>query len=215
MTKAIEIQSELDKTQSRIAELEMERERQTAAVAATEKAFIDGTADVAKLNDAQGKLSLFERTIESLKSTFEKLKSAFENQSEAEARREQIKKMTAAANEVQAGVIQYLETRSEFHTVVSDYAEKLVKQASGYQNKQAEYQSIVEQLKPTAAEIQETNLDQRTRTMAAARYFNHAPLEYGEVIALAERLLAAKLNKAAQAKRTAVYNARKTENATV
>jgi hypothetical protein len=34
MKKAIEIKSEIDKTQSRIAELEMERERQTVAVVA-------------------------------------------------------------------------------------------------------------------------------------------------------------------------------------
>jgi uncharacterized phage infection (PIP) family protein YhgE len=209
------IKSEIDKTDSRIAELEMELERQTASVQATEKAFIDGTADAAKLNDAQGKLSLYERTIESLRATYQKLKSAFETQSAQERRAELLKQMAAAANEVEAGVNQYLETRSEFHTVVSDYAEKLVKRASAYQKKQAEYQSIVSELKPTAAEIQESGLDQKTRTMAAATYFNHEPLEYGEVISRAENQLAAKLNRAAQAKRTAAYHAGKTENATV
>jgi hypothetical protein len=215
MKKALEIGFEIDKTGSRIAELEMERERQTVAVAATEKAFIDGTADAAKLNDAQGKLSLYERTIGSLRETFEKLKSAFENQSAQESRAELLKQMADAANQVQPLVDAYLSTRLEFHGIVSDYAEKLVRQASAYQTKQAQYQSIVSQLEPTGGEIQESGLDQKTRTMAAATYFNHPSTgNFDEPVALAEKLLAAKLNRAAQDKRQAESRARTMERQT-
>ncbi len=50
--------------------------------------------------------------------------------------------------------------------------------------------------------------------MAAATYFNHPPMgTFTEAVAVAEKLLAAKLNRAAQAKRMAEYNAGKTENA--
>ncbi len=211
--KALEIKSELDKTQSRIAELEMERERQTVAVEATEKAFIDGTADVAKLNDAQGKLSLYERTIESLRATYQRLKTAFENQSEAEARREQIKKMTAAANDVEPLVNDYLQTRNEFNDVVSKYAETLINKATAYRNKQAEYQSIIRELKPTGAEIQESRLEQKTLTMAATSHINHPPMgTFTEAVALAENLLAAKLNRIAQAERTAKFNEERETN---
>ena len=208
--KALEIKSELDKTKLRIAELEMERERQTVAVEATEKAFIGGTADVAKLNDAQGKLSLYERTIESLRATYQRLKSAFENQSEAEARREQIKKMTAAANDVEPFLNDYLQTRNEFNNVVSKYAETLINKATAYRNKQVEFQAINAQLEPPAnnSEIQ---ISDTARRLASATYFNHPPLEYSEVIGLAENQLAAKINKAAQAKRQAEYNARRIE----
>lgn len=208
--KALEIKSELDKTHSRIAELEMERERQTVAVEATEKAFIDGKADVAKLNDAQGKLSLYERTIESLRATYQRLKSAFENQSEAEARREQIKKMTAAANDVEPLLNDYLQTRNEFNDVVSKYAETLINKATAYRNKQAEYQAINAQLEPPATKS-EIQISDTARRLASATYFNHPPLEYSEVIALAENQIAAKINKAAQAKRQAEYNARRIE----
>jgi hypothetical protein len=48
--------------------------------------------------------------------------------------------------------------------------------------------------------------------MAATTYFNHPPIEYGEVIAQAENLLAAKINRAAAAKRTAEYNAERAAN---
>ncbi len=213
MTKAIEIQSELDKTQSRIAELEMELERQTVAVAATEKAFIDGTADAAKLNDAQGKLSLFERTIESLKSTFEKLKSAFEKQSAQEGRAGLIQQMTAAANDVEPLLNDYLQTRIEFNDVVSKYAETLINKANAYQTKQAQFQSINAELKPPASNS-EIQIGDTARRLASATYFNHAPLEYGEVISRAENQLAAKINKVERAKRQAEYNARTMERQT-
>ncbi len=52
--------------------------------------------------------------------------------------------------------------------------------------------------------------------MASATYFNHPPMgTFTEAVALAENLLAAKINRAAQAKRMAQYNAGKPENATV
>jgi prefoldin subunit 5 len=214
MKTSTELQSEINRTDSKIKGLEMERERQTVAVEATEKAFINGTADAAELNDAQGKLSLYERTIESLRATYQRLKSAFENQSEAEARREQIKKMTDAANDVEPLVNQYLETRREFHDLVCKYAETLINQATAYREKQSQYQLINAQLEPPATNS-EIQISDTARRLASATYFNHPPLEYSEVIALAERLLAAKLNKAAQAKRMAAYHVGKTENATV
>jgi hypothetical protein len=206
--KALEIESEIDKTQSRITELEMERERQTVAVEATEKAFVDGKADVAKLNDAQGKLSLYERTIESLRATYQRLKSAFENQSADERRTELLEKMAITANEVPSLVDDYLSTRTEFHEIVSKYAEELIGKAETYRKKQIEYRAIVAQLKPTDEEIQESGLEQKTRTMAATTYFNHPPLEYDRAIAEAEATLAAKINRIAQAERMAEYKAR-------
>jgi hypothetical protein len=215
MKTSTDLKNELDKTDSRITELEMERERQTVAVAATEKAFVDGTADVAKLNDAQGKLSLYERTIESLRATYQKLQSLFETQSAQESRAELLKQMADAANQVQPLVDAYLSTRLEFHGIVSDYAEKLVRQASAYQTKQAQYQSIVSQLEPTGGEIQESGLDQKTRTMAGTGYLNHPSTgNFDEAVALAEKLLAAKLNRAAQDKRQAEYRARTMERQT-
>jgi len=213
---AMEIQSEIDKTDLRITELEMERERQTAAVAATEKAFIDGTADVAKLNDEQGKLSLYERTIESLRSSFQTLKSTFERQSSEERRGELLRQMTDAANSVPILVDDYLKTRSEFHEIIEKYATILVGKNEAYRVQQDLYRAIVSQLEPTGGEIQESGLEQKTLTMASATYFNHPPMgTFDEAVTLAENLLAAKLNRAAQAKRTAEYNAEKPENATV
>jgi hypothetical protein len=207
--KALEIKSELEKTQSKITELETAREGQTAAVEATEKAFIDGTADIAKLNNEQGELSILTQTIASLRSTYQRLTSAFGNQSEAEARREQIKQMVNAANSVPILVDDYLKTRSEFNLIVEKYAAILVGKNEAYRVQQDLYRSIVRELQPTDAEIKESGLDQMTRTMAATSHINHPPTgTFDEAVSLAEKLLAAKLNKAARSERIAAFHAR-------
>lgn len=206
MKKALEIKSEIDKTDSRITELENELTGQTASFEATQKAFIAGKSDVNQLHAEQSKITLLSQAIEALRATYQRLKSAFENQSADERRSELLKQMVSTANEVPSLVDDYLLTRTEFHEIVSKYAEKLVDKAETYRARQISYRSIVSQLEPTEAEIQATGLDQKTRTMAAATYFNHPTTGiFDEAVALAENLLAAKLNKEAQAKRQAEY----------
>jgi uncharacterized coiled-coil protein SlyX len=211
MKKAMEIKSEIDKTDSRITELETQLTGQTRTFEDVQQAFIAGKSDINQLHAEQSKLTLFSQAIEALKATYQKLKSAFEKQSAEERRTELLKQMTAAANSVPILVDDYLKTRSEFHEIVADYAEKLIGKAEAYRKKQIEYQSIVGELKPTGAEIQESGLEQRTRTLASATFFNHPALEYGEAIQTAENLLAAKINRAAQAKRQADYNRLRTD----
>jgi chromosome segregation ATPase len=199
--KTLEIESELDKTQSRIEELEMARERQTVAVAATQKAFIDGKADVAKLNDEQGKLSLYEQTIESLKATYQSLKSRFESESADQTRREMLKQMASAANQVEPLVNDYLKTRSEFNEIVSKYAPLLVERREAYTEKQREYRRIVSQIEPTGEEIHSSGLQQRTLTMASTGFINYPSIEFERVIIAAEQAIAGKIADAARAKR--------------
>jgi hypothetical protein len=206
MKKAVEIGSELNKTTTRIEQLETELTGQAASFEATQKAFIEGRSDVNQLHAEQSKMTLLAQAIEALKATYQKLKSAFENQSADERRTELLKQMASTANEVPSLVNEYLETRTEFHEIVSKHAEKLIDKAEAYRAKQIEYRRIVSDLEPTDAEIEGTGLEQKTRTMAATTYFNHPPLEYGEAITLAENLLAAKLNKEAQAKRRAEFD---------
>ncbi len=210
MKKATEMKNELDKTDSRITELETELSKQRTTFEDVQQAFIAGESDIDQLHVEQSKLTLFSQAIEALKATYQKLKSAFEAQSADEKRTELLKQMATSANEVEPLVNDYLKTRLEFHEIVAAYAEKLISKTETYQKKQVEYQSIVTELKPTGAEIQESKLEQKTLTMATATYFNHPALEYGEAIKLAENLLAAKLNRAAQAKRQSDYNSMKT-----
>ncbi len=208
MKKAIEIKSELDKTDSRITELENELTAQTASFEATQKAFIDGKADSAKLHAEQSKQTLIEQAIESLRATYQKLKSTFERQSADERRVELLERMRATANEVPSLVDDYLSTRTEFHEIVSKYAEKLIDKGETYRRKQIEYRKIISELEPTDEEIAQCGLEQKTRTMASATYFNHPPMgTFTEAVALAESLLAAQIDKANRRKRIAESNA--------
>jgi hypothetical protein len=214
MKKAIEIKSEIDKTDSRITELENELTAQTASFEATQKAFIDGKADSAKLHSEQSKQTLIEQAIESLRASYQRLKAAFSEQSADERRAELLKQMAITANEVPSLVDDYLSTRTEFHEIVSKYAEELIGKAETYRKKQIEYRSIIAELQPTDEEIAQSGLEQKTRTMAATTYFNHPPIEYGEAIQTTENLLAAKINRAAQAKRMAQFSALNKETPT-
>ncbi|MCA1625040.1 MAG: hypothetical protein LC768_13620 [Acidobacteria bacterium] len=213
MNTATEIKSEIDKTQSRIAELETQRNEQTAAFEAAQQGFIAGKVDSDTLHQQLGKLTLFEQTIESLKAMYQKLKSTFESQSKAEARRTLLDEMKKTAYEVEPKIGEYQKIRAEFDAVCAEYAAKMVVARDAYQNKQAEYRAIVAELEPTNEEIQQSGLDQQTRTRAAATYFNHPPLEYDRATAEAEGILAAKLHKAVLAKSRAEFNVLAAERA--
>jgi uncharacterized coiled-coil protein SlyX len=208
MKKAIEIKSEIDKTDSRITELQTQLTEQTTTFEAVQQAFVSGKSDVNQLHAEQSKLTLISQGVEALKTTYQKLTAAFENQSEQEKRTELLKQMKTTANEVEPLVDDYLKTRNEFHELAKEYAEKLFAGGKTYRSKQSEYRGIIAELKPTAAEIQASGLDQKTLRMAEAAYFNHPALEYGEVVHLAENLLTAKLNNAAQAETTEELNER-------
>ncbi len=213
MKKAVEIQSEIDKTDSRITQLEGELTAQTATFEGVQQAFVSGKSDVNQLHAEQSKLTLVSQGLESLKAIYQKLKSAFERQSAEERRGELLKQMASAANEVPTLVNDYLETRTEFHEIVSKYAEKLISKGEAYRTKQIEYRAIVAELQPTDEEIAQSGLDQRTRTMAATGFINHPPMgTFTEAVALAENLLMAKLDTEARTKRITQEKARQAAN---
>ncbi len=202
--QANQTKDELDKTELRIAELEAERERQTEAFEATQRAFIEGKVDSDRLHAEQSKQTLLSQTIESLRTLYQRLKTSFENQSEVETRRELLKQMKTTAEEVSPLVDRYLETRNELNDILAKYVKTLVERRESYISKQTEYQRIVAELKPTDEEIQA--IDQMTRTLAATGHINHPGREYDRAINLAEQTLAGKLSDAARAKRQADFN---------
>ncbi len=208
MKKAIEIKSEIDKTDSRITELETQLTEQTASFEGVQQAFIAGKAALDELHAEQSKLTLISQAIEALKTTYQKLKSAFERQSIDERRGELLRQMAFAANAVEPLVDDYRRARSEFGLIAAQHAEILVAKAEKYRAKQIEFQSIVRELQLTSEEILELGIEQKTLTMAATGFINHPPIEYGEAVALAENLLLAKLHKEAAQRRIASAEAR-------
>ncbi len=208
MKKAIEIKSEIDKTDSRITQLEGELTAQTTTFEGVQQAFVSGKTGVDELHAEQSKLTLVSQAIEALKTTYQKLKSAFERQSADERRGELLQQMAFAANAVSPLVDDYRRARSEFGLIAAQHAEILVAKAEKYRAKQIEFQSIVRELQLTSEEILELGIAQKTLTMAATGFINHPPLEYGEAVSLAENLLAAKINKEAASKRITEAKAR-------
>ncbi len=212
MKKAIEIKSEIDKTDSRITQLEGELTAQTTTFEGVQQAFVSGKTGVDELHAEQSKLTLLAQAIEALKTTYQRLKSAFERQSAEERRGELLKQMAFAANAVSPLVDDYRRARSEFGLIAAQHAEILVAKAEKYRAKQIEFQSIVRELQLTSEEILELGIEQKTLTMAATGFINHPPIEYGEAVALAQSLLAAKLDNQARSKRITEAKARQAAN---
>jgi hypothetical protein len=210
--KANEIKDELDRTISRITELETERERQTEAFEAVQEAFIKGEIDSGRLHEAQNKQTLTRQAIESLRGVYQRLKSAFENQPEVEARPEQIKQMARLANEIEIERGEYVDTRENVNQLIADSARRLLEKKTNYQAKQRRYQDISSALGTlTNEEIQTAGVSDEARRIAGAGYFNEKPLEYDRVIVLAEQTLTGKIHDAARAKRQAEANALRLE----
>jgi uncharacterized coiled-coil protein SlyX len=209
MKKAVEIKSEIDKTDSRITELETQLTAQTTTFEGVQQAFIAGKADSDELHAEQSKLTLVSQAVEALKTTYQKLKSAFERQSIEERRGELLKQMTDAANAVEPRIDDYRRARSEFGLIAAQHAEILVAKAEKYRAKQIEFQSIVRELQLTTEQILELGIEQKTLTMAATGFINHPPIGiFTEAVALAENLLMAKLDKQAASKRIVEAKAR-------
>jgi hypothetical protein len=213
MKKSTEIGSELDKTASRITELEKQHDEQTTAFEATQKAFIAGNSGLDELHAEQGKMTLLAQGLESLKTIYQRLKANFLAQSEQESRADDLKRMTDAANSVPLLVDDYQAVRAEFGLIVEKYATILVAKKEKYCTQQRLYQSIFADLDPTPEEIADAGVPPITRMMAATGFINHPPIEYGEAVALAENLLLAKLHKEASQRRIASAKAR--QNAAV
>jgi uncharacterized coiled-coil protein SlyX len=212
MKKSNEIKSEIDKTDSRITQLEGELTAQTATFEGVQQAFVSGKTGVDELHAEQSKLTLVSQAVEALKTTYQKLKSAFERQSADERRGELLQQMAFAANAVSPLVDDYRRARSEFGLIAAQHAEILVAKAEKYRAKQIEFQSIVRELQLTSEEILELGIAQKTLSLSATGFINHPAVEYNEAVALAENLLMAKLGNQARSKRIVEAKARQAAN---
>lgn len=214
-TTSKQIEIELNQTTNRLDELMGMRNGISANLETLQKGFIDGNTSLDDLQTEQGKLTILNESIRALEAKQNELRSAFQKASLTENRQSLLEKSKQTAVEAEAIHNEYSEMRNEFHNSVASYAEKLTDKLISYRNKQREFERIGNQIQTGFKELEQIGLSAETFKIVTANYINYPPFEYGEAVAVAERLCAAKLDKAAQAKRTAEYNARKTQTAAV
>ncbi len=148
MKKSTELKNELDGTAKRLSELITMQDGITNTLKTLQDDFINGKAVLVQVQNEQSRLTTLNASIESLELRQSGLQTAFENLSAVEARQALLEKLVTLGNKTEPLLDDYLETKSEFNGIVSEYAEKLVKKITAYRATQKEFHSIFTQLAP-------------------------------------------------------------------
>ncbi len=212
MKKSTELENELKQTTKRLDELTEMRMRLNTNLQGLQQGFIDGKTSLDELQAEQGKLTTLDSSIKALEAKQGELHDAFQKASLSEERQILLEKAKVAAVEAESFHNDYLKTRNDFHHSISDYTEKLIGKIAAYRDKQKEFERIAEQTELTFVELEQLGLSSESHKIATAHAVNYQPLEYGEVVAFAETLLAAKLDRAAQAKDKAEFDEKRFAN---
>jgi hypothetical protein len=203
-SKQIEI--ELNNATNRLDELTRMRDRLNEHLKTLQDGFINGKTSLDAVQAEQGKLTTLDSSIKALEAKQSELHDAFQTASGSEARQKLLEKAKETAVEAEVFHNEYFNMRNDFHDVIRDYAEKLIDKLAAYRGKQNEFGRLADQTKLTFQELEQLGLSAESHQIAVTNYISYQPFEYGAVVALAERLLAEKINRAAQEKRTAEFD---------
>jgi len=225
MKKSTELKNELDGTAKRLSELITMQDGITNTLKTLQDDFINGKAVLVQVQNEQSRLTTLNASIKSLELRQSELQTAFDTATAAEQRQALLEKLVTLGNKTEPLLDDYLETKSEFHEIISEYAEKLVKKITAYRATQKEFHNAFRQLAPEIEnlqwitpelkplysqiidELEKLGLLEKAQKQAINGTFPEPALEYGQSISVAEGILSYKLRKAEQEKETARFNA--------
>ncbi len=230
MKKSTEIKNELDGTAKRLSELITMQDGITNTLKTLQDDFINGKAVLVQVQNEQSRLTTLNASIKSLELRQSELQTAFDTATAAEQRQALLEKLVTLGNETEPLLDDYLETKSEFHEIISEYAEKLVKKITAYRATQKEFHNAFRQLAPEIENLQWITLElrpiysqiideleklgllEKAQKLAINGTFPEPALEYGQSINVAEGILAYKLRKAEAEKEKARFDAARERN---
>jgi prefoldin subunit 5 len=216
MKKSTELKNELDATIKRLSELTEMRDGINNTLKTLQDDFINGKAVLVQVQNEQSRLTTLNDSIEALELRQSELQTAFDNLSAVEARQALLEKLVTLGNKTEPLLDDYLETKSEFNEIVSQYAEKLIKKITAYRATQKEFHNAFRQLAPEIEnlqwitpelrplysqiidELEKLGLLEKAQKLAINGTFPEPALEYGQTINVAEGILLYKLNKKEQ-----------------
>ena len=225
MKKSTELKTELDGTAKRLSELITMQDGITNTLKTLQDDFINGKAVLVQVQNEQSRLTTLNASIKSLELRQSELQTAFDTATAAEQRQALLEKLVTLGNKTEPLINDYVETKSEFHEIISEYAEKLVKKITAYRATQKEFHNAFRQLAPEIEnlqwitpelkplysqiidELEKLGLLEKAQKQAINGTFPEPALEYGQSISVAEGILSYKLRKAEQEKETARFNA--------
>jgi uncharacterized phage infection (PIP) family protein YhgE len=225
MKKSTEIKNELDGTAKRLSELITMRGGINTSLQTLQDGFVNGKTSLDEVQAEQARLNTLSSSIKSLEDKRTELQTTFDNLSAVEARQALLEKLVTLGNETEPLINDYVETKSEFNEIISEYAEKLVKKIATYRAAQKEFHNAFRQLAPEIEnlqwitlelrpiytqiidELEKLGLPEKAQKLAINGTFPEPALEYGQSISVAEGILLYKLSKKEQEKEKARFDA--------
>jgi uncharacterized coiled-coil DUF342 family protein len=225
MKKSTELKNELDGTAKKLSELITMQDGINISLKTLQNGFVGGKTSLDEVQAEQARLDTLNSSIKSLEGKQSELQTTFDNLSAVEARQALLEKLVTLGNETEPLINDYVETKREFHEIISEYAEKLIKKITAYRDTQKEFHNTFRQLAPEIEnlqwitpelkplysqiidELEKLGLLEKAQKLAINGTFPEPALEYGQSINVAEGILSYKLRKAEQEKETARFNA--------
>ncbi len=210
--KSNQIEGELNQTTKRLDELTEMRDGITVNLQGLQQGFIDGKTSLDELQAEQSKLTTLDSSIKALEAKQNELHDAFQKAGASETRQALLEKAKVTATAAQKFHTEFISIRNEFHDSIRDYAEKTVEKHLAWRNKQKDFGRIENETGLTFKELEELGLTTESYKAATAEHINPSPLEYGDAVSAAVNVLTAKLDRAAQAKSRADFDAIRATN---
>jgi hypothetical protein len=216
MKKSTELKNELDQITKRLSELNMMQDGVTNTLKTLQDDFINGKAVLVQVQNEQSRLTTLNASKAALELRQRELQTAFDTATASEQRQALLDAVVAIGNKTEPLINDYVETKSEFHEIISEYAEKLVKKITAYRAAQKEFHNAFRQLAPEIeslqwitpelrplysqiiGELEKLGLPEKAQKLAIHSTFPEPALEYGQSIAVAETILSSKLARKEQ-----------------
>jgi hypothetical protein len=226
MKKSPEIKNEIEKTNSRILELEPQLTAQTNVFETTQKAFITGKANLDELHAEQSKMLLVETTIASLQIHERQLEIELKSVVEFEARQATISEMKNTIAEAKTSFDSFLNSRIELNEAVS----RAMAGLQNFRNLQETFTKQFRQLAPniedpsrinkhtrveheaTLAEVEQSGISKENLDFISRRSLaDLPPLFYARVLDTAQQIFDFKKHSDAESQRDKVRDKRLNE----
>lgn len=197
------IKNELDQTTNRLNELREMRLQINGSLETSQQGFIDGKTSLDALQSEQGKLITLDSSIKALEARQIEMQANFDEAERQEKRQRLLEKAKSIAVEAETAFDNYVGMRNELNRLIAENAEKGLAGLVLFRTKQKEYRAAIKEVErqlPEASrqignELDQLGLSDNARNLAATDYESFPPVEFGEIIAMLERLVGAKRQK--------------------
>ncbi len=220
--KSHEIKTQIEKTNTRIAELEPQLADQIAAFETAQRGFVMGRVTLDAFHTEQSKMLLVKTTIVSLETGAQQLEIELRTALENEARQSVIAQMKAVATDARKGFDAFVARRDELDTAARRAIESL-ENFRGAQNTFAQnfrklapnVESLVsitkhtrEEFDTVVAELEAAGISKESFALSVNPGLNLPPVEFGgRLIEVVEQIVIQKNHHLEQARRDKIKDA--------